>query len=170
MPLDRSQLMAFLQEVEMELERSITLVAAGGTAMTLLDLKTTTKDIDFTAPKVDADEFRAKEKLVQHGLTVQCYNDGLVFSQILPEDYLTRSIPIEVVGRIALRALDPVDIVVTKIGRLNQRDIEDIGDCINKRGLEKGEIIERAWQVEYVGRQENYDWNLEYVVKRFFDG
>ncbi len=168
MPLDRSQLMEFLKELEKELERDITLVAAGGTAMTLLDLKATTKDIDFTAPKEDAQEFREKEKLVSHGLTIQCYEDGLVFSQILPWDYLAKSIPIERVGRIELRALDPVDIVVTKIGRLNSRDMEDIKDCIRLRSLRKAEIVARAKQVEYVGREENYQWNLETVIERFF--
>jgi len=50
MPLDKTQLLDFLGVVEKELSRRITLVAIGGTAMTLLDLKPSTIDIDFTGP------------------------------------------------------------------------------------------------------------------------
>jgi hypothetical protein len=35
MPLDRSRLFGFLQELEQELSKSITIVAVGGTALTL---------------------------------------------------------------------------------------------------------------------------------------
>jgi len=45
MPLDKTHLLDFLGVVERELSRQITLVAAGGTAMTLLDLKPSTIDI-----------------------------------------------------------------------------------------------------------------------------
>jgi len=47
MPFDKSTVFGFLQEVDKELKRKITLVAAGGTAMTLLDVKSSTIDIDF---------------------------------------------------------------------------------------------------------------------------
>jgi len=50
MPLDKTQLFDFLGLVEKELSRQITLVAVGGTAMALLDLKPSTIDIDLTGP------------------------------------------------------------------------------------------------------------------------
>ena len=53
MPLDKSGLLGLLEAVDAELTRKITLVAAGGTAMTLLDLKPSTIDIDFTGPHED---------------------------------------------------------------------------------------------------------------------
>jgi hypothetical protein len=63
---------------------------------------------------------------------------------------------------IELRTLSPLDIVVTKIGRLDQRDKEDIAACIRKFGLTKEQVAERAKQVSYVGREENYEINLKY--------
>ena len=50
MPLDKSGLRGLLTAVDEALERRIILVAAGGTAMTLIDLKPSTIDIDFTGP------------------------------------------------------------------------------------------------------------------------
>lgn len=55
-----------------------------------------------------------------------------MFSQFLPSDYLERSLPIRHLRHIDLRALHPVDIVVTKIGRLDERDLQDIAACIRK--------------------------------------
>jgi hypothetical protein len=70
---------------------------------------------------------------------------------------------------IELRALNPVDIVVTKIGRLDKRYLEDIRDCITRCGLTRADIRNRAAQVRYVGNQEVYDASLEHVLTRFFN-
>ena len=50
MPCDRSALFDFLGVLNEDLTRKIILVAVGGTTMTLLDLKPSTIDIDFTIP------------------------------------------------------------------------------------------------------------------------
>jgi hypothetical protein len=57
MPCDKSTLFDFLSVLNEDLTKKITLVAAGGTAMTLLDLKPSTIDIDFTIPGYDRLEF-----------------------------------------------------------------------------------------------------------------
>jgi ABC-type phosphate transport system auxiliary subunit len=168
MPLDKSRLFEFLGVLDNEMSREITVVAVGGTAMTLLDLKPSTRDIDFTAPGKDFDEFERVLKSVPHGFEVQGWRDGTVFSQTLPEDYLEKSKPIADFKHIHLKALHPVDIVVTKIGRLNQRDLQDIEVCIEKFKLSKTQVKERANQVQYVGREEHYKYNLQYVLKKFF--
>ncbi len=168
MPLDRSELLAFLGEVDKELDRDITLVAVGGTALTILGVKPSTVDIDFTLPSEDYDEFKRALKNTPHGYRVDYWKDGFVFSQVLPEDYLKKSRAIRKMKHIQLKALHPVDIVITKIGRLDQRDKVDIQSCIKKFGLTKAQIARRAEKVEYVGRHENYSINLKYVLKNFF--
>jgi hypothetical protein len=69
-PLDNSQLIEFLEEIEDELERRIILVAVGGTAMTLLCLKPSTMDIDFTGPGEDIELFDRAQKSIPHGFKV----------------------------------------------------------------------------------------------------
>ncbi len=169
MPLDKSALLDFLLEIDKALEASITLVAVGGTALTLLDVKTSTIDLDFTIPSNDYTVFKETLGRIPHGFNIDYWKDGMVFSQILPNDYLKRSISIERMKHIHLKALSPVDIVVTKIGRLDTRDKQDIEAAIRKFKLGKSQIEKRAKQVEYVGRDESYEANLNYVLEKLLN-
>jgi len=169
MSLNKQILLDFLEELDKELDRTITVVAVGGTAMTLHNAKESTIDVDFTIPAEDYTEFHRVLDLVPHGFEVHTWNNGMVFSQDLPDDYLTKSKPARTkMKNMKLRTLDPLDIIVTKIGRLNARDKEDIATCIKKFKITKAQIKKRAKQVIYVGREENYEINLNHVMKNFF--
>ncbi len=169
MSLDKRALLDFLEEVNKELRRKITIVAVGGTALTLLDTKSSTIDVDFTLPGEDYDEFHRALGIVSHGFKVDFWRDGTVFSQVLPDDYLKRSRTIRTkMTNISLKALSPVDIVVTKIGRLDGKDWQDIEACIKKFGLTRKEIEQRAELVQYVGNEANYNINLQAVLHKFF--
>ena len=69
---------------------------------------------------------------------------------------------------ILLYSIHPVDIVVTKIGRLHERDFEDIADCIKKYKLTKKQINQRGKQIIYAGNEANYDYNLKDILKKMF--
>jgi len=168
MSLDRRRLLDFLEILDDEIGKKIVVVAVGGTAMTLLNLKPSTVDVDFTVPSEDLAEFKKALQSVPHGFKIDAWPDGMVFSQMLPQDYLAKSIEIRTMKKIQLRALQPVDIVVTKIGRLDSRDLQDIGTCIEKFKLTKKQIVSRAHLVQYAGRQEDYVANLQCVIDKFF--
>lgn len=169
MSLDNSKLLDFLSEIDKELTRKITVVAVGGTVMTLLKAKASTRDVDFTIPSEFYDDFQNALKIVTHGFEVQCWHDGAVFITMLPEDYLKKSSIIKTkMKNLELRALHPIDIVVTKISRLNDRDIEDIESCIKKFHLKKKEIEKRAKQIAYPANEESYKINLQLVIQKFF--
>ncbi len=148
--------------------RKIVLVAVGGTAMTLLDLKPSTIDIDFTVPRIDLLEFNRVRNSVPHGFKIDAWSDGTVFCTTLPDDYLDRSLSITSFEKIVLRALDPVDIVVTKIGRLDARDVEDIRKCIKKYNIKKENIEKRAAEVIFVSKEEDYQYNLRWALEEFY--
>lgn len=170
MPYDKSALLEFLETINDDLTKKIALVAAGGTAMTLLDLKPSTIDIDFTIPGIDRIEFEQVLKNNPLGYRVDRWTDGYIYCQKLPKDYLEKSIKIKEFSHIVLRALHPVDIVVTKIGRLNQRDIQDIEARIRECKVSETEIKARALLVlqTYVGPEEDYLSHLDWVLERFF--
>ncbi len=168
MPLSSRQLVEFLEEVEKNLEQRITLVAAGGTAMTLYRKKPSTIDVDLTGPARDIELFRKAVHLVQPGFKIDSWPNGQVFSQLLPSDYLRKSRRIKTLRNIELRALAPVDIVVTKIGRLDGRDYDDIKACIKGFKLSKRAITQRAKRVQYAGNQKLYEHNLDTVTTDFF--
>jgi hypothetical protein len=83
---------------------------------------------------------------------------------------LEKSIKIKEFSHIVLRALQPLDIIVTKIGRLNARDLQDIEACIKKANVSEAEIEERAMLVvqTYVGPEEDYLYHLNLVLEKFF--
>ncbi len=166
--LDASRVLDFLALVGPEIPREITLVAAGGTALTLLKVKASTRDIDFTGPAADIHVFRRTLQGVPHGMKVDMWPDGQVFSQFLPADYLARSRTVARLTNVDLRALHPVDIVVTKAGRLDARDEQDIRDCIRAFRITKAAISRRAARVEYVGNRDNYEHNVDLVLRTFF--
>jgi hypothetical protein len=168
MALDKSKLVEFLKILDQKTTKRITLIAAGGTAMTLLNIKKSTRDIDFTAPTEDYSEFRKILNKTPHGFVIHLWPDGTVFSQFLPDDYEDKSVTITQLNHITLKALNPIDIVVTKIGRLDPRDLEDIEDCIRKKQLSKNQIKERAEKIQYVGNEETYKTNLKHVLTKFY--
>ena len=166
MPLDKSVLLDFLTVLDEEISGKITIVAVGGTAMTLLDLKPSTIDVDFTIPSKDKPILDKALAKVPHGFKIDVWSDGLVFSQILPTDYLEKSVEIAHFQHVLLRALQPIDIVVTKIGRLDDRDVQDIEACIKRFDISRKQIEERAATVHYVGNEEIYRNNLNYVLEK----
>ena len=134
--------------------------------MTLYDVKTSTIDVDFTIPAGDFLEFGDVVATVPHGFKVDIWRDGTVFTQDLPDDYLERGTPVQTgMKNIKLRILDPTDIVVTKIGRLDERDKQDIQACIKRFKITKTQIESRAREVTYVGRSENYEINPNHVLR-----
>ena len=169
MSLDNTKLLDFLGEIDKELKRKIVIVAVGGTAMTLLKVKSSTIDVDFTIPREYFGDFEHAKKTVQPGFKVDLFHDGAVFVNMLPEDYLKRSIPIKTkLKSIKLMALHPVDIVVTKIGRLDERDEQDIESCIRKFKLKKDQITKRASQLGSAANEYAFQINLQNTVKKFF--
>ena len=168
MSLDNTKLLDFLGEIDKELERKIIVVAVGGTAMTLLNAKPSTIDVDFTISTKYFDDFQRAKNIVQPGFRVDVFHDGAVFVTMLPDDYLKKSMLIKTkMKNIDLRALHPVDIVITKIGRLDSRDKQDIESCIKKFMLKKNQIVSRAKQLGYTANDKVYRDNLELVVKFF---
>jgi len=169
--IGKQKLIDFLEQIDKVLSSKIKLIAVGGTAMTLLGLKSSTLDIDFCLTSNQNRKIFAKTSSeLPHGYRIDLYESGAIFSQQLPEDYETKAIPISTKFKnLELFALSPLDIIVTKIGRLNERDWEDIKSCIKHAKLTKQQIKQRAKQVTYAGNDELYEYNLTDVLNKCFN-
>lgn len=168
--LTARDLIEFLELVEEHLDQEITLVAAGGTALTLLDAKPSTIDIDFTGPSTSLEAFHDAESQEAHGYEIDTWPDGTVFSLTLPDDYLARSRAVDAgLDRIDLRTLHPVDLIVTKIARCDERDREDIRTTRELFDVTVEQVERRVPEVAYVGSQQNYQANLQTAIGECFD-
>ncbi|MGI0073521.1 MAG: DUF6036 family nucleotidyltransferase [Nitrosotalea sp.] len=161
MSLDNTRLLDLLGEIDKELTHKIVIVAVGGTAMTLLKAKSSTIDVDFTIPSQYYDDFEHARDIVKPGFQVDLYHDGAVFVNMLPDDYLKRSKLVKTkLTNIELRTLHPVDIVVTKICRLDGRDKQDIESCVKKFHITKSQIIKRARTADSIWHDKTFQKNL----------
>lgn len=168
--VDAQSLIQFLALIEEHLDEEITLVAVGGTALTLLNAKPATLDIDFTGPARSIEAFREAASKEPHGYDIDSWPNGTVFMVNLPPDYLERSHVIDVdLDQVNLRSLAPVDLIVTKIARLNQRDQNDILTTRKRFGITSDHVRQRAKEITYVGSQDGYMANLETAIRRCFE-
>ena len=163
--IGKDELLAWLTSLDKKLTKSITLVAVGGTAMTLLGLKSSTIDVDFCLSKEDKKIF---EKILDKKFRTDIFIDGYIFSEQLPPDYSKKAKDIREFSHIQLKALHPADIIITKAARLNARDEEDISALA--RLVDKNELLSRFEQVAgtFAGDENQYRYHMDVVLRRFF--
>ena len=163
--IDKNDLVKWLQKVDKDLKKHILVVAVGGTAMTLLGLKSSTVDVDFCVNSKDKEELEAA---ISGTFKVDIFVDGYIFSEQLPDDYMSKAKEIIEMKNITLKALSPTDIIITKAARLNARDEEDI-EALSKH-VDKEILVKRFKIVvkTYAGSEKQYNENFNHILKMFF--
>jgi len=163
--ISKKDLIEWLKKADKNLGKHISVVAVGGTAMTLLGLKSSTVDVDLCVNSEDKKELL---RAVGSSFKVDIFTDGYIFSEQLPGDYKDNAKEILELKNISLKALDPADIIITKAARLNARDEEDIESLA--KHVNRGILIKRFEQVAktYAGNENAYRDNFNHILKRFF--
>ncbi len=164
----KDALMELLYAADREVseQHNLTIIGAGDTAMALHGLKSLTIHLDFVGADTDIVEFDIIcANMSSRGFEIHTWKNGRVFGQTLPEDYLKASLSIDTkLIRIDLRALHPLDILLTKIERLNESDMRDIKTCIKHFRIGKNQILKRVRSLQQVGSQETFEKNLDIVL------
>jgi hypothetical protein len=129
--------------------KRIELIGCGGTALTIQDVKASTKDVDFLVP--DPNQYkvliRTLKKLGYRQVTTYGWsrNDGFIFDLFLGKTiYMTellesplkkgKHIPIKQFRKIYVSALNDYDLIISKMFRASSVDIEDCVALIHFRG------------------------------------
>lgn len=169
--IDKNDLLGWLKKADKKLKSNIVLIAVGGTAMTLLGLKPSTRDVDFCIESRDSKRF--KEIVKNTKFKVDLFQDGFIFSEQLPGDYMEKSSKIGAnLVNIDLRVLSLSDIIITKTARYNERDEEDIEAIARTNKVKREELEKRFTQVRetFAGKDEDYTYHFNLVLKRHFSG
>lgn len=168
MPIDKTQLISLLEAIDAHLPAKIRINAVGGTALTLLGIKTATIDIDFDTSSSDYQTLKKTIDELRPGYRIDLFTGGMIFSQQLPPDYLQKCIKIPAkLQNIDLHTICPLDIILSKTGRLNERDIQDIKTVMEKFEIRPSQVRKRGRKIGYVGNNANYTQNLDYVLGLF---
>ena len=155
MEIGTKGLMDFLLEFNRYLPRKMKIFALGGTALTLLGKKASTRDIDFCF--ITENERKAftktlqtigykldiPNKLVGHGIAIDVYSDGYIFCVQLPPDYMENANKIKEMSKIDLYVLAPIDLIITKAARFNDRDREDLAVLFENYKIDQKELLHR---------------------------
>jgi hypothetical protein len=152
MTISSIELNNILTQFDEYMQREISIIAVGGTALTLLGIKQSTKDVDFCfLSENDMKRFiqiaekisymADGNKLKKDKIVIDLYSEGYIFCVQLENEYAKKAIPIREMKKIKLFSLAPIDIIVTKTARLNERDIEDISTLFESFEIDKEELV-----------------------------
>ena len=172
------QLLEILSIWDSYLSRKIRLVACGGTALTLLHIKESTKDIDLIVPQVSEYKYLLKT-LINLGYSQKTSfgwgkDDGFIFDFYCGNKVYTtgllesplqegNNISIKEFAHIYLGVLNYYDLIITKIFRSASIDIEDSLALFKKKYLE---IDIKKLQARY-SETSSYDISDEKNMRNF---
>ena len=158
--LNKTQLLKVLRQWSKFIKRKVRLVACGGTAMTLLGVKESTKDVDFMVPdlkeydylirilkdlgyrEINSTRFQRENEIFVFDL----YRGNKIHTTELIESPLKEENHIEFdqFGRIEVSILNFYDLITSKLFRGTSVDFEDClmlvkakGEQINKEDLKR---------------------------------
>lgn len=184
---DKQKLIGFLKDLdealaEEEPDKTIDITVLGGSAMSMLGIRDETHDIDFFYKGLSYDRFsKIVEKLYPkyHERDIDYWEDGVMelaskgrrTTQRVPEDYIaqSREEPIQF-KHIRLRTLHPIDIILTKIDRQSERDMDDIRNLVEKFHIGKDDLAMRfeKFATSYEGNEELLRKHFSAVMKEIY--
>jgi len=155
--------------LDKRLRDNTTIVAVGGTAMVLMNLKESTIDVDFCIDN-QKNYTTIKNINMKSPFKVDLFHSGYIFTLQLPDDYASRARLHAKFKNIKLKILSPIDIIITKGSRLNQRDVEDIKTLVSKKKISKEKLISRFKEVKksWPSSDKVLEDNFKFILEEFF--
>jgi len=154
--IDTTELFNLFTSISKFFHKNVNLYALGGTALTLLNIKTSTIDIDINIDKES--EYRYVCKIfsnigfkressiryrTQEGLAFDIFHGSNIMGTNLLEDCLEKSKIIKKFGNLTLHTLSLEDIIISKLARGDPRDMDDIKSIFDDTKIELRSLVDR---------------------------
>ncbi len=149
-------LFELLQSISKFIDIKIRMYALGGTALTLLNIKKSTLDVDiniatkkeydYTLKTFDDIGFKrigTMRWISQEGLAFDIFHGSNIMGTDLLSDCLNKSKFIRSFGNIELYTLHLLDIIISKLARGDTRDFEDIKSILENKKIDIKELVGR---------------------------
>ncbi|MEK6850152.1 MAG: nucleotidyltransferase [Nanoarchaeota archaeon] len=164
-----------------DVNEPLELFAIGGTAMLLKNIKESTKDIDFlTTEKYE----KVKKILSLAGLKeessdkicniwrldrlrIDFFYDGFIMGIPFPDDWKKLSEKIAEIGKIKLYILNWYDLIITKISRSEERDIEDIIEIIKSQKVDFNFLKNRYYSIAETAIIADFDYKFKHLEREY---
>ncbi|MEK6937591.1 MAG: nucleotidyltransferase [Nanoarchaeota archaeon] len=154
--VDARELFELLESLSKYIEEEIKMYALGGTALTILQIKPSTLDIDINIHSHQEYRYTCKifgdigfkkigtiRWLTQEGLAFDLFTQSnFLGTQLLP-DCLEKSKFIRSFGKIKLYTLSLEDIIISKLARGDMRDFSDIKKILESNKIDINYLVSR---------------------------
>lgn len=169
------ELERFLQLIA-DLDEEIELFAIGGTAMVLKGIKEATKDIDF----LTSSKYKTIKKLFESAglkeqstsglcniwklneIRIDIFYNSFILGTDLPEDWKDLSEHLKDIGKVKLFILNWYDIIITKLARSEDRDIQDCISIIKSQKIDIKRLEKRYYCLAETSLIADYDYKFKY--------
>ena len=153
--LTKNDLLAMIKDISNYTDKQLDFYALGGTALTLLNIKTSTLDVDINIPQeqyattkqlftnIGFKQLATNRWLTQEGFAFDLfYDENILGTQLLP-DSLQKAKHLHTYNTIHLYALHPYDIIISKLARGDDRDFQDIQELLKHEPINWKQLINR---------------------------
>ena len=136
--------------------KKIKMYALGGTALTILNIKPSTLDIDINIhsekdykyickifEQINFKKIGSIRWLTQEGLAFDLFHSSNIMGTQLLDDCLKKSKLIKEFDNIELYSLSLYDIIISKLARGDKRDFDDIKSILESKKIDLSYLIER---------------------------
>lgn len=162
-------------------QKKIKLYAIGGTAMVIKGLKEVTKDIDFITTN-DQEEIKSilkksgfKENRTgmvnvwfdDNNLRLDIFYGPYIIGVDLEKDWQELSEFIEKLNQVELYVLNWYDIIITKIARSEDRDLEDIFQIMKTQKIDFKTLKKRYYDTADNSMIADHEYKFEHFEKKW---
>ena len=154
--VNAEELFELLRSISKFIEKKVRMYALGGTALTILNIKASTRDIDVNIDAREEYEYICRifedmgfEKtgtyrwITQEGLAFDLFWGSNILGTSLLPDCLEKAKYIDSFGNIELYTLSLYDVIISKLARGDQRDFDDIKSIFMKEKISLRKLAER---------------------------
>jgi len=163
-----------------DLDEEIVLFAIGGTAMVLKGIKESTKDIDF----LTSSKYEKIKRLFENAglkeqnssqlcniwklndIRIDLFYDSFILGTDLPDDWKELSEHIKDIGKIKLYILNWYDIIITKLARSEDRDIQDCISIIKSQKISIKKLEKRYYNLAETSLIADYDYKFKHFKRQ----
>ncbi len=175
--IDKVKLLEIIPKISERSEgKDITLYVVGGTALTLLDLKDASKDIDFIVNRKDWDFTNEilNNLSEEYSIRIDRFFNGWMVGYWLPDDFRDKTLKLIKTDSLKIESLGLTDLLITKLIASRILDKPDIDSIVqNYIDLVQIETSDRLSEYTFNNPQEGREkkqfiqnFILEYFKKR----
>lgn len=153
--INAGELFELIESISKFVEKEIKMYALGGTALTILNIKRSTRDIDINISSHSEYKYICKifdnlgferkgiRWISQEGLAFDIFHGSNILGTDLLPDCLKKSKLIRSFGNIQLYTLPLEDIIISKLARGDSRDFDDIKMILKAKKIDIKSFVQR---------------------------